>query len=149
MFGNITSSSWNRIKYFVPADYSEGYELDRLVKRIIDKTATNEILENKYYSNKKEAEEHKSNQADGLKNNLINGLINSRSFASTHTIISKMNEIDSWNNLQLEQIYYAASSNGQVYSIITDSDIKLFLKTLLQKYKFRNEDTDRITELLD
>ena len=139
----------NRIKYFVPADYSEGYELDRLVKRIIDKTATNEILENKYYSNKKEAEEHKSNQADGLKNNLINGLINSRSFASTHTIISKMNEIDSWNNLQLEQIYYAASSNGQVYSIITDSDIKLFLKTLLQKYKFRNEDTDRITELLD
>ena len=139
----------NRIKYFVPADYSEGYELDRLVKRILDKTATNEILEKKYYSNKKEAEEHKSNQADGLKNNLINGLINSRSFASTHTIISKMNEIESWNDLQLEQIYFAAASNGQIYSIINDSDINLFLKTLLLKYKFRNEDTDRITELLD
>ena len=139
----------NRIKYFVPADYSEGYELDRLVKRIIDKTATNEILEKKYYSNKREAEEHKSNQADGLKNNLINGLINSRSFASTHTIISKMNEIDSWNDLQLEQIYFAAASNGQIYSIINDSDIKLFIKTLLLKYKFRNQDTDRITELLD
>ena len=61
----------NRIKYFVPADYSAGSELDGLVKKIIDKTASNEILENKYYSNKKEAEEHKSNQADGIKNNLI------------------------------------------------------------------------------
>jgi len=139
----------NRIKYFVPADYSAGSELDGLVKKIIDKTASNEILENKYYSNKKEAEEHKSNQADGIKNNLINNLINSRSFATTHTIISKMNEIDEWKDIQLEQIYFAAASNGQIYSIINDPDISLFLKTLMRKYSYRNEDTDRITQLLD
>ena len=44
-----------RIKYFVPADYSEGLELDNLVKAIIDKTATYEILENKYFENLAEA----------------------------------------------------------------------------------------------
>ena len=44
-----------RIKYFVPADYSEGCELDHLVKGIIDKTAAYEILENQYFSNLAEA----------------------------------------------------------------------------------------------
>lgn len=46
----------NRIKHFAPADYSEGLELDKLVKAIIDKTATYEILENRYYENLKEAQ---------------------------------------------------------------------------------------------
>lgn len=45
----------NRIKYFAPADYSEGLELDALVKAIIDKTATYEVLENKHYANLTEA----------------------------------------------------------------------------------------------
>lgn len=46
----------HRIKYFVPADYSEGTELDELVKNIIDKTATYEKLENRYFDNLAEAE---------------------------------------------------------------------------------------------
>lgn len=41
----------NRIKFFVPADYSEGLELDNLVKAIIDKTASYEILENIHFKN--------------------------------------------------------------------------------------------------
>lgn len=45
----------HRIKYFVPADYSEGTELDQLVKNIIDKTATYEKLENEYFKNLAEA----------------------------------------------------------------------------------------------
>lgn len=44
-----------RIKYFVPADYSEGLELDNLVKAIIDKTSAYEILESKYFDNLAEA----------------------------------------------------------------------------------------------
>jgi 2-hydroxy-3-keto-5-methylthiopentenyl-1-phosphate phosphatase len=38
----------NRIRYFVPADYTENSEMDLLVKDIIDKTATFEKLENKH-----------------------------------------------------------------------------------------------------
>lgn len=48
----------NRIKYFVPADYSDGSELDILVKSIIDKTVLSEKLENIFYANKKEAMEN-------------------------------------------------------------------------------------------
>jgi 2-hydroxy-3-keto-5-methylthiopentenyl-1-phosphate phosphatase len=46
-----------RIKYFAPADYSEGTELDTLVKTIIDRTAVNERLEGIHYRNKKEYRE--------------------------------------------------------------------------------------------
>ncbi len=38
----------NRIRYFAPADYSEGGEIDGLVKAIIDKTAAYEKLEAKH-----------------------------------------------------------------------------------------------------
>lgn len=39
----------NRIKYFVPADYTEGSKLEELVKQIIDRTLSNEILEKFHY----------------------------------------------------------------------------------------------------
>jgi phosphoglycolate phosphatase-like HAD superfamily hydrolase len=39
----------NRIKYYVPADYSEGSEMDSLIKAIVDKTAAIELLEDKHY----------------------------------------------------------------------------------------------------
>lgn len=48
-----------RIKYFAPADYSEGLELDCIVKAIIDKTAAYEVLENKYFDNIAEARAEK------------------------------------------------------------------------------------------
>lgn len=38
----------NRIHYFAPADYTEGSELDKLLKAIINKTAAYEILEEKH-----------------------------------------------------------------------------------------------------
>lgn len=41
-----------RIKYYMPADYSEGTELDNLLKAIIDTTATNEVLEKVYKEQK-------------------------------------------------------------------------------------------------
>ena len=45
----------NRIRYFAPADYSEGTEIDTLVKDIIDRTVANEKLESKYYHDDIEA----------------------------------------------------------------------------------------------
>ena len=43
-----------RIKYYTPADYTEGSELDKLVKTIIDTTASNEKLMAVHYINKQE-----------------------------------------------------------------------------------------------
>lgn len=59
----------NRIKYYVPADYSEGTELDQLVKAIIDRTASNEALEAIHYKHKKEYIE--SNSQNNEKDNRI------------------------------------------------------------------------------
>ena len=47
-----------RIRYYAPADYTERSNLDLLVKAIIDKTAANEILEDRHFRNIAEAKEH-------------------------------------------------------------------------------------------
>lgn len=46
-----------RIRYVAPADYSEGKELDQLVRAIIEKTAAYEVLETKYFSDLAEAKQ--------------------------------------------------------------------------------------------
>ena len=38
-----------RIRFFAPADYTEGSQLDGLVKSIIDRTVKNELLEEQHY----------------------------------------------------------------------------------------------------
>ena len=48
----------NRIKYFAPADYNEGTEIDELVKAIIDRTVVNEKLETEHI---KSVEETRAN----------------------------------------------------------------------------------------
>ena len=47
----------NRIKYFAAADYNEGTDLDKLVKKIIHRTVANEELETWHYENEKEVYE--------------------------------------------------------------------------------------------
>jgi hypothetical protein len=45
----------NRIRYYAPADYTEGSELDRLLLMVLDKTAAAEKLENVYYEKNRES----------------------------------------------------------------------------------------------
>ena len=45
----------NRIRYYAPADYREGSELDTLVKQMIRRTAANEVLETAHYRCAEEA----------------------------------------------------------------------------------------------
>ena len=47
----------NRIRFFAPADYSEGSEMDSLIKGIIRKTAADEFLEEKHIGNIHEMKE--------------------------------------------------------------------------------------------
>lgn len=48
----------DRIRYFAPADYSEGGELDLLLKAIIEKTSFYEALEEKHIKNLLETRKH-------------------------------------------------------------------------------------------
>ena len=123
----------NRIKYFAPADYSEGTELDVLVKAIIDRTASNEALETIHYKNKKEYLEvdKQNDENDKKKTDLIIALENSGNFANTHTIIKELSEYSIWSDEELETLMGIAVENSQVFCVLKDSDVKAFYEKLL------------------
>ena len=141
----------NRIKYFVPADYSEGKELDALLKAIIRRTAANECLE-KYCSElKEEIKNTKTTQQDRdtkHKEDLIIALENSSTFTRTHTIIGELSKYDNWSNEQMTALAKIGTTNRQVYWIITDNDVKDFYVNLLKDSNLNNEHIQRICKLL-
>lgn len=126
----------HRIKYYVPADYSEESELDILVKTIIDLVSVkNKIIDTQARCNNETlvAEETK----DAIvreKDDCLYLLENSMSFARTHEIIRKMKEITTWNDRDIERICQIVKCNGQVLSICRDSDVAGFLSSLIYKY---------------
>ena len=122
-----------RIKYYTPADYTEGSELDELVKTIINTTASNEKLMSIHYQNKQEQVSH-NGQPDNLeekeKEKLIMDLENSNSFKQTHSIISKLKKIKDWTLEEKIQLKTIAEKNTQICSIMKDSDIASFYSSL-------------------
>lgn len=126
-----------RVKYFAPADYSEGTELDALVKAIIDRTAANEALEAIHYRCKKErlAADLESSGEEREKTDLIIELENSASFAGTHSVISKLEKISGWSDEQKEKLFEIALNNSQILYILGDNDVRGFYQGLLKDMK--------------
>lgn len=141
----------DRIKYFTPADYTDGSELDVLVKAIIEKTAKAEVLEEKYYKCRKEyiKADQLSDENEREKTRMINALDNSRSFAKTHETIEKLSEYTSWTPEQIERLFSIAINNGQVRYILADADVKMFYGNLLNKVKVLSEDAKKVKEFLN
>ena len=139
------------IKYYAPADYSEGAQLDELVKAIIDRTATNEKLEEIHFRCKKEnIEADKQNSEEELeKTNLLISLENSRSFARTHEMIEKLSQYSTWSSEELELLFRIAVTNSQVKYIITDADVKLFYSRILKNAKRLTEDAKKVKEMME
>lgn len=122
-----------RIKYFAPADYTENSELDKLVKTIIDQTASNEKLMSVHYENKKEQESQNINIVNlenKEKEKLILDLENSNSFKQTHSIISKLKKYGSWTNEEKLRLKQISETNKQVSYIRDDEDIATFYLSL-------------------
>ena len=139
-----------RIKYFAPADYSDGTELDALVKAIIDRTAANEALEAIHYQCKREriAADQASNEEDRKKTDLIIELENSGSFAGTHSVISKLQTIESWTDAQRETLFEIALRNSQVHYILADPDVSRFYQKLLKSTKRLSETAQSVAEAI-
>ena len=141
----------NRIKYFVPADYSEGTELDLLIKSIIDRTAYNEKLENYHYECKNEAENVNKNciqtDEEKAKEDLIYALENSSDFISTHTIVKKLSAYNEWSSEQIKLLFEIAVSNNQVLWILKDHDIKAFYLDLLQKVDTPDDNVKKVQDI--
>lgn len=140
----------NRVKYYAPADYSEGTKLDLLVKAIIDRTASNEVLEDFYTMCKKETAEADKQNSEGTrrKKELLNELDCSRSFKQTHEIISELSNFANWTEDEREFLFEIAVRNSQVRFIISDYIIKAFYKKLLQESRNLGENAQIINEIL-
>ncbi|MBE6013767.1 MAG: haloacid dehalogenase-like hydrolase [Lachnospiraceae bacterium] len=142
----------NRIKYFAPADYTKGSELDTLVKAIINRTASNEILESIHYECKGEWIDNRNDSKKSIskrnKINLIIALDGSGSFATTHNIIGDMLDIEEWTKDECEMLIDIALQNSQVKYILHDKDVCIFYKCILESYGQHNEKTKKIQELL-
>lgn len=122
-----------RIKYFAPADYTDNSELDKLVKAIIDQTASNEKLMSVHFQCKQEQVDHNMNidsHEDREKQKLILDLENSNSFKQTHSVISKLKQIKKWTLGEKIQLQEIAKTNNQVSYIIDDDDVADFYKSI-------------------
>jgi len=135
-----------RIKYFAPADYSKGAELDKIVKSIIDRTVANEKLEAIHYQCKKEnIEADKLNDEEEMKKiDLIIALENSGSFARTHEIVRGLQTITKWSDEDCEKLFKIGVSNTQVFFILGDTDLRTFYAKLLKKRKVLSENAQTI-----
>ena len=139
-----------RISYYASADYSEGEELDVIVKAIIDRTAQNEKLEQmraKYKRETAEAYDGKTLE-EQRKKNLILELEASGSFTSTHAIVRKLCSVN-WKADEREQLYQIARNNTQVWWIITDDDIKAFYIKLLAKEKKLSKAAEEVKRAIE
>lgn len=137
-----------RIKYFAPADYSEGSELDALVKAIINRTYYNELLEEIHFKNKKEYELDEANfsEEQKLKKSLLLNLEESGSFRTTHTVIAELRKVDYWSPDEIDWLIDIALSNSQVNHILTDDDVARFYKSIIEGA--HNKKAEELREVL-
>lgn len=139
----------NRIKYYEPADYKKGSELEKLVQMIIDRTASNELLEEVHFnciSEKNEETKHQSEETI-QKTKLINDLEDSMSFANTHDIIEQLSEYKNWTDEQKNRLVTIALENNQVTYILKDRDVKSFYKSICQNLD--SDESSKIIEILN
>lgn len=142
----------NRIKYFAPADYSEGKELDRILKAIICKTVENEKLEKICVEYKKEVESvDKPDEVFIMqqeRKELLYDLRNSDTFATTHVVIRKMLKYDNWNDGEITELFKIAIENSQVKRILTDDDIAGFYKDLLDNVRKKDKYAIEVEDII-
>ncbi|EEE17604.1 hypothetical protein IV60_GL000821 [Lancefieldella rimae] len=127
----------NRIKYFAAADYSSESQLESLVKKIIDRTEANEALEDFHYEciDLKDRETKAQDASFKKRQKLINQLEDSRTYATTHSVIAELEEIkkDEWEPSEIRRLFEIGEKNSQVSAIREDSDVKRFFNSLPNK----------------
>ncbi|MBQ8740874.1 MAG: haloacid dehalogenase-like hydrolase [Clostridia bacterium] len=139
-----------RIRYYTPADYSDGAKLDKLIKAIIDRTAANEALENIYVEckNENQAADMQRSDEEKKKSDLIMALENSATFATTHMMIKQLQEYDDWSSEDKEILFKIALKNSQVSCILSDKDVNRFYNKLINGLKTPSANAEKIKQML-
>lgn len=132
-----------RIKYFAPANYEEGSELDRLVKAIIVRTAANEALEDTHYACKKERDQDvagdRETESKTKRINLIISLDGSKNFATTHEIVKELRDVDGWTEEEVEMLLDIAINKHPVRYLLNDRDVKVFYQKIIGAMETKTE----------
>lgn len=81
------------------------------------------------------------------KESLIGDLAASRSFAQTHTLVSKLSNYNDFTSEQLNEIVEAAISNNQIYWIIKDPDVYEFFTSIIRGHE-NQIDEDNLNMLM-
>ncbi|WP_018143001.1 HAD family hydrolase [Alloscardovia criceti] len=140
----------NRIRYFAPADYAAGSQLEVLIKSIIDQIKTRSALEKVHYDcvEEKNRETESFSPQDKQRAFLIDSLGESTSYKNTHNIIREMTAIDKseWTEENFQEILDIPFFNSQVNSILHDTEIAYFYKRLIVYRKA--EDNPKAQEIL-
>ena len=127
----------NRIKYFAAADYSPESQLDGLIKKIIDRTAANEALEDFHYEciDLKDQETKAQDANFKKRQKLINQLEDSRTYATTHSVIAELEEIEEkeWEPSEIKRLFEIRERNSQVSAIRKDTDVERNFKSMTKK----------------
>lgn len=128
----------NRIKYFTPTDYTDGSELDKLVKSIILRTAANEVLEEKHFACKKErdaAQESSNAKYSQEHMKLILSLDGSRNFETTHAIMLQLMTVDDWSKDEIDILLDIALNHHPVRYLLNDEDVNAFYRKIIGMLK--------------
>ena len=141
-----------RIKYFTPADYTDGSDLDKLVKAIIIRTAYNEVLEEKYFECKKERDAAKS--SDTVKYSeehmkMIISLDGSRNFETTHTIMPKLLAVDNWSEEEIDMLLEIALNRHPVRYLLNDDDVNAFYRKIIGMLMKPTEKAKKVMKRFD
>ena len=140
-----------RIKFFAPADYTEGAELDVLVKTIIDRTVTNEVLENMHHEQRREQITNDKEQGEEKRARieLIIALDNSHSYATTHIVVAKLQGVTGWENEEKDELFRIAIENSQVKGVLNDPDVRAFYAGLIKSSKILNGYASSVKEIIE
>ena len=142
----------NRIKYFAPADYTDGSNLDELVKAIIVRTASNEVLEEKYYACKRERDDAE-NLGDAKYSQehikLIIMLDGSRNFESTHALMPELLSVDDWSKEEIEMLLDIALNRHPVRYLLNDDDVNAFYRKIIGMLKKPTEKAKKVIKRFD
>ena len=141
--------------YFVSADRDYASVIDDnsfnlfLQKEWQEKKTSKIIFFKSLVSFLKEHFEDIKLQTEQEKDDLIQSLFVSASFATTHALIKSLKNYSDWNEQQKDDLFEACVNNNQVNWILEDTDVYEFYLSLFEGQYKETEDSHYIKERLE
>ena len=85
--------------------------------------------------------------AESYKDELIEELRFSRSFARTHKVIADLSEYSEWSERQIEDMCESAIKNSQVSWLLGDEDVYAFFRKLLESSNAKSSFDENVLDL--